>query len=86
MSKLSREEVAKKVREILIDKLSLAASELESEDLKLSSDLGADSLDAVELVMEFEKEFEIAISDERAEKISTVKDCIDTVHGILNAL
>lgn len=68
-------EIASKVKEIIVDKLSVDESEV-TETASFSTDLGADSLDTVELIMEFEKEFGINIPDEEAEKISTVGDAI----------
>lgn len=79
MSKISREEVAEKVKNILCDKLGLISEQVDSEKNKLTDDLGADSLDAVEIIMEFEKEFSVVIPDGKAEKIKTIKDCIETV-------
>ncbi len=68
-------EVASKVKAIIVDKLSVEESEVTSE-ASFTNDLGADSLDTVELIMEFEKEFGISIPDDQAEKISTVGDAI----------
>ena len=64
-----------KVKEIIIDKLGLEESEVTNE-ASFANDLGADSLDTVELIMEFEKEFNISIPDQDAEKISTVGEAI----------
>ncbi len=64
-------EIAAKVKAIIVDKLGVEESEVTSE-ASFTNDLGADSLDTVELIMEFEKEFNIAIPDEQAEKITTV--------------
>ena len=64
-----------KVKEIIIDKLGLEESEVTNE-ASFANDLGADSLDTVELIMEFEKEFNISIPDQDAEKISTVDEAI----------
>jgi len=64
-----------KVREIIIDKLGLEESEITNQ-ASFANDLGADSLDTVELIMEFEKEFNISIPDEDAEKISTVEEAV----------
>lgn len=66
---------AEKVKSIIVDKLGVEASEVTAE-ASFSNDLGADSLDTVELIMEFEKEFSISIPDEAAEKIVTVGDAI----------
>jgi acyl carrier protein len=68
-------EIAKKVRTIIVDKLGVDENEVTPE-ASFTNDLGADSLDTVELIMEFEKEFNIAIPDDQAEKISTVGDAI----------
>ena len=68
-------EVAEKVKHIIMEKLGVEASEITPE-ANFTNDLGADSLDTVELIMEFEKEFNIAIPDEQAEKIGTVGDAI----------
>tara|TARA_E500000331_G_C16886677_1_gene552847 strand:- start:394 stop:630 length:237 start_codon:yes stop_codon:yes gene_type:complete len=64
-----------KVKEIIIDKLGIEESEITNE-ASFANDLGADSLDTVELIMEFEKEFNISIPDQDAEKISTVGEAI----------
>lgn len=68
-------EVAEKVKSIIVDKLSVEPSEVTNE-ASFTNDLGADSLDTVELIMEFEKEFNISIPDDQAEKITTVGDAI----------
>jgi acyl carrier protein len=68
-------EIAQKVKSIIIDKLGVEESEVTSE-ASFTNDLGADSLDTVELIMEFEKEFNISIPDEQAENISTVGQAI----------
>ena len=68
-------EIAEKVKGIIIDKLGVEESEVTPE-APFTNDLGADSLDTVELIMEFEKEFNISIPDEQAEKIATVGDSI----------
>ncbi len=68
-------ELAEKVKEIIVDKLGVEDSEVTPE-ASFTNDLGADSLDTVELIMEFEKEFDVSIPDEDAEKISTVGDAI----------
>ena len=64
-----------KVKEIIIDKLGLEESEVTNE-ARFANDLGADSLDTVELIMEFEKEFNISIPDQDAEKIGTVGEAV----------
>ena len=71
-------EIAERVKAIIVDKLSGEESELTNE-ASFTNDLGADSLDTVELIMEFEKEFNISIPDDQAEKITTVGDAIKYV-------
>ncbi len=69
-------EISKKVIQIIVDKLGVDESEVTSA-ASFANDLGADSLDTVELIMEFEKEFNISIPDEAAEKIVTVGNAIE---------
>ena len=68
-------EIASKVKSIIIDKLGVEDSEVTPE-ASFTNDLGADSLDTVELIMEFEKEFNLSIPDDQAENIGTVGDAI----------
>ena len=68
-------EIAQKVKSIIIDKLGVEESEVTPE-ASFTNDLGADSLDTVELIMEFEKEFNISIPDEQAETITTVGQAV----------
>ncbi len=68
-------DVSSKVKEIIVSKLGVDAAQITPE-ASFTNDLGADSLDTVELVMEFEKAFNIQIPDEDAEKIGTVGDAI----------
>ena len=68
-------DVAEKVKAIIVDNLGVDASEVVNE-ASFTNDLGADSLDTVELIMEFEKEFDIQIPDDKAEAIATVGDAI----------
>lgn len=68
-------EIIEKVQAIIAEKLSVDAAEVTPEK-SFTNDLGADSLDTVELIMEFEKEFGVSIPDEEAEKIATVGDAI----------
>lgn len=63
---------------IIVDKLGVDESEVK-EEASFTNDLGADSLDTVELIMEFEKEFNIAIPDDQAEKIGTVGEAIEYI-------
>ena len=69
------EDIASKVTAIIVDKLGVDESEVRP-DASLTNDLGADSLDTVELMMEFENQFGLSIPDNIAEKISTVGDVI----------
>lgn len=68
-------DIKEKVTAIIVDKLGVDASEV-NEGASFTNDLGADSLDTVELIMEFEKEFNIAIPDDQAENIATVGEAI----------
>ena len=70
--------VSERVAKIIVDKLGVDESEVTAE-ASFTNDLGADSLDTVELIMEFEKEFDISIPDESAEKIQTVGDAVEYV-------
>lgn len=76
-------EIAQKVKEIIIDKLGVEESEVTPE-ASFTNDLGADSLDTVELIMEFEKEFNISIPDDQAENISTVGQAISYLEANVN--
>ncbi|MCL1932621.1 MAG: acyl carrier protein [Candidatus Azobacteroides sp.] len=76
-------EVAERVKSIIVDKLSVEESEV-TNDASFTNDLGADSLDTVELIMEFEKEFGVTIPDDQAEKITTVGDAIAYVENLDN--
>ena len=71
-------DVSSKVVDIIVDTLGVDAAEVVPA-ASFTNDLGADSLDTVELIMEFEKEFEISIPDEDAEKITTVGDAINYI-------
>lgn len=73
-------EIKEKVVSIIVDKLGVDASEV-VEDASFTNDLGADSLDTVELIMEFEKEFGVSIPDDQAEKIATVGDAIKYIEN-----
>ena len=73
-------DVAAKVKAIIVDKLGVDESEVVN-SASFTNDLGADSLDTVELIMEFEKEFNISIPDEDAEKIGTVGDAVSYIEG-----
>lgn len=68
-------EIEAKVKEIIVDKLGVDAADVTPE-ASFTNDLGADSLDTVELIMEFEKVFDTTIPDDQAEKITTVGDAV----------
>lgn len=77
-------DIASRVKAIIVDKLGVDESEVTPE-ASFTNDLGADSLDTVELIMEFEKEFDLAIPDDQAEKIATVGEAIKHIEeGIKN--
>ncbi len=71
-------DIESRVKAIIVDKLGVDESEVTRES-SFTNDLGADSLDTVELIMEFEKEFNLAIPDDQAETIGTVGDAIKYV-------
>ena len=71
--------VEEKVKDIIVEELGVEREKLSS-DASFMEDLGADSLDTVELVMAFEKEFDIDIPDEDAEKLRTVGDAMNYLH------
>lgn len=73
-------DIKEKVTKIIIDKLGVDGSEVNLES-SFTNDLGADSLDTVELIMEFEKEFNIAIPDDQAEKIGTVGQAVEYIEN-----
>ena len=70
--------IAERITKIIVDKLAVEANQV-TEGASFTNDLGADSLDTVELIMEFEKEFDLAIPDEEAENIQTVGQAIEYV-------
>jgi len=72
--------VEQKVKQIIVEQLGVAEAQVAS-SASFVDDLGADSLDIVELVMAFEEDFEMDIPDEDAEKITTVKDAIDYIEA-----
>lgn len=76
--------VAERVTKLIVDKLGVEEGEIKRES-NFIQDLGADSLDTVELIMEFEKEFDVAIPDDQAEKITTVGEAIDYLEAQVNA-
>ncbi len=71
-------EIAEKVKEIIVEKLGVDANAVVP-TASFTNDLGADSLDTVELIMDFEKEFAITIPDEDSDKITTVGEAIDYI-------
>jgi len=73
-------DIKSKVTKIIVDKLGVDESEVTVE-ASFTNDLGADSLDTVELIMEFEKEFNIAIPDDQAEKIGTVGQAVEYIES-----
>lgn len=81
---MTKQEIFQVTKNIILDKLNV-----EEEDIKLSSsfidDLGADSLDIVDLIMAFEDEFGIKIDDEDVEKLSTVKDVVEYIYKRLSS-
>jgi acyl carrier protein len=77
------QEIENKVKQIIVDELGVDENEV-TPNARFIDDLGADSLDTVELVMEFEDEFEINIPDEDAEKIMTVGDAVKYIQSKLS--
>ncbi|MGI9239184.1 MAG: acyl carrier protein [Verrucomicrobiales bacterium] len=77
---MSDKSIEEKVKDIIVEQLSVNAEQV-NPDAKFIEDLGADSLDTVELVMAFEEEFSIEVPDEEAEKLQTVGDVIRYVEG-----
>lgn len=76
--------IAERVKKIIVDKLGVDESEVVT-DASFINDLGADSLDTVELIMEFEKEFDVSIPDEQAEGIQTVGQAISYLEQNVSA-
>ena len=74
-------DVTTKVKAIIVDKLGVDEAEV-TPTASFTDDLGADSLDTVELIMEFEKEFDIQIPDDKAEKITTVGDAVSFIESV----
>ncbi len=79
--KIKMSDVTTKVTAIIVDKLGVDEAEV-TPTANFTDDLGADSLDTVELIMEFEKEFDIQIPDDKAEKIATVGDAISFIESV----
>ena len=80
---VSMSTVRERVRKIVVEQLGVKEEELK-DDASFVDDLGADSLDTVELVMALEEEFETEIPDEKAEKITTIKEAIEYIEANLN--
>ena len=76
------EEIKEKVAEIVVNQQGCEPSEV-TDDASFTQDLGMDSLDQVEAIMEMEKEFNISIADEVAEKINTVQDAVEAIKSLL---
>lgn len=76
-------DIKETVKKIIVDKLSVEESAV-TDNASFTNDLGADSLDVVELIMEFEKEFDITIPDDKGETISTVGDAISFLEQEVN--
>ena len=74
-------DIAEKVKAIIVENLGVDATEVVAE-ASFTNDLGADSLDTVELIMEFEKEFDVQIPDDKAEAIATVGDAVAFIEEI----
>ncbi|MBW4631770.1 MAG: acyl carrier protein [Iphinoe sp. HA4291-MV1] len=77
---MSQEKILEKVKEIVADQLSVEAETITPQS-NFANDLGADSLDTVELVMALEEEFDIEIPDEAAEKITTVQEAVEYINN-----
>ena len=76
---MTKEEVENQVREIIVEKFQVAPEKVKA-DAKLDADLGADSLDLVDLMMMLEDKFKLTISDEEADKIKTVSDVVNYIY------
>ena len=77
---MADETTEQRIKAIIVEKLGVDEADI-TRDASFTNDLGADSLDTVELIMEFEKEFDMTIPDEDAEQIATVGDAVDYVDG-----
>jgi len=81
---MKREEIEKKVKEVLKRQLGLKDEQVKDENKKIVEDLGADSLDQIEILMAMEEEFNVDCSDEEAEKLTTIKEAVDFADKSLN--
>lgn len=79
---MNKEEIKSKIKDIIVEKYGVDASEV-TDTANFETDLGMDSLDGVELIMEIEKEFWITIPDDEAEKVSNLSDCVTLVENHL---
>lgn len=75
-------DISSRVKAIIVDKLGIVDESEVTNEASFTNDLGADSLDTVELIMEFEKEFDIQIPDDQAEKIATVGQAIEYIENL----
>jgi acyl carrier protein len=82
---MSQAELFEKVKKIVIEQLSVEPPDKVTPQAKFMEDLGADSLDTVELVMALEEEFDIEIPDEAAEQITSVQDAVDYINNKVTA-
>ncbi len=82
---MSQTELFEKVKKIVIEQLSVDPPDKVTPQAKFMEDLGADSLDTVELVMALEEEFDIEIPDEAAEQITSVQDAVDYIDNKVTA-
>ena len=80
----NRDEIKSKVMDVVADHLNKPKDDLK-EDMHIVNDLGADSLDAVEIMMDIEDAFDLSIPEEDAEKIQTIKDAVDYVENAADA-
>lgn len=77
---MNKEEIKAKIKEIIVDKSGVEAKQV-TDNADFKTNLGMDSLDCVELIMEIEKEFGITILDDEAEKVSCLSDCVTLVEN-----
>ena len=77
---MAAESTEQRIKEIIVEKLGVDQADI-TREASFTNDLGADSLDTVELIMEFEKEFDMTIPDEDAEQIGTVGDAVDYIES-----
>lgn len=80
---MNKEEIKSKIKEIIVDKNGVSDEQV-TDNANFETDLGMDSLDRVELIMEAEKEFGITIQDDEAEKVSCLNDCVELAEKYVN--